>query len=70
MDRKEVRAWAREHKDVVEAMETLRKECEDKDLPGLLALVEVSENVWAAIQLLLIAEIARARGLLDQTQKG
>lgn len=70
MDRKEVRKWAKAHKDVLESMEALRNECKDKDLPGLLAMVELTEEGWEAIRLIVIAEVARARGLLGQTKMG
>jgi len=67
---KKTREFLWDNKGVAEAMEALRKECENKDLPGLLAMVEVSEALLAAIRFLIIAEIARARGLLGQTKRG
>lgn len=67
---KTAREWMKRNKSKLQQVEALMKECEDKDLPGLLAMVEVSEEVWAKIRLLIIAEVARDRGILDQTNKG
>jgi len=70
MIKKEVRVWLKSHEESVKSIEALRKELESKDLPTLLAMVEVSGVVLDRIKLLLIAEILHSRGILDQTIKG
>lgn len=70
MNRKVLREWFKEHKGLVESVDSLRKELEKKDVPGLLRVVEMNGVVLEQVKLLLIAEIIRARGLLDQTEKG
>jgi hypothetical protein len=70
MNKKGVRAWLKEHDDIKKKTEELRKELADKDLVSLLALVKATEPIRDAIQTLLIAQILRERGLLDQTKKG
>lgn len=70
MNRKEVRKWLREHRATKERVDSLRKELESKDLPTLLSMVEVCGALLDTIKMLLIAEILRARGLVDQTKKG
>jgi len=70
MDKKEVRIWLREHEDVKRKADELRKELEGKDLPALLAMVEATESIREAIQVLLIGQILREWGLLGQTKKG
>ena len=70
MDRKDVRTWFKDHRNLVESIDGLRKECEGKDLTSLLGMVELTGDSLERVKLVLIAEIVRSRGLLDQTKKG
>jgi len=70
MNKKEVREWIKAHKEATEDLDALRKELESKDLPGLLAMTVVTEVMLERIKLIVIAEILRSRGVLDQTNRG
>ena len=63
--------WVREHEELVEGVDTLRKALETQDVSSLLRLAELSDDIsLECIKPLLIAELIRSRGILDQTKKG